>query len=137
SGGAAERPRDPGVGPAERGGPLSRMEAAGRELLSLIESTLEVGKLEAGRADVRLEEVPLPAFWAEVRRGCAGLPRRPEIALEWSDAPAIALKTDPRKLTIVVRNLVGNALKFTERGSVRVDVGLAGDALVLPVAGTG
>jgi len=45
--------------------------------------------------------------------------------------------TDPRKLLVVVRNLVGNALKFTERGSVRAEVRLEADTVILRVADTG
>jgi signal transduction histidine kinase len=53
------------------------------------------------------------------------------------DVPAVSLLTDPRKVTIVVRNLVGNALKFTERGSVRAEASLDKEELVLRVADTG
>jgi PAS domain S-box-containing protein len=136
--GFAEMARDRAMGPPEREDCIGRIEAAGRELLTLIESTLEIGKLEAGRLAVRLEEVPLPAFWAELGRGCAILPRSRDVALEWGrDVPDLSLVTDPRKLTIIMRNLVGNALKFTERGHVRADVRLDGDSVMLEVADTG
>jgi len=136
--GYAEMARDPGVTAPLRDECIARIEAAGRDLLSLIESTLEVGKLEAGREELRLEEVQLPAFWAELRHGCESLPRAPHIALEWgADVPALAVVTDPRKLTIVMRNLVGNALKFTEHGRVDVDVQATADTLTLRVADTG
>ena len=46
-------------------------------------------------------------------------------------------RTDPRKLAIVVRNLVGNALKFTARGRVRCDAWVAGENLVIRVSDTG
>jgi signal transduction histidine kinase len=45
--------------------------------------------------------------------------------------------TDPRKLTIIVRNLVGNGLKFTERGHVRVEIACQPAALTLRVSDTG
>jgi signal transduction histidine kinase len=60
------------------------------------------------------------------------------VHLEWSDAvPAVSLLTDPRKLTVVLRNLVGNALKFTESGYVRVEAHHDAEGLVLRVADTG
>lgn len=136
--GFAEMARDPAIAPSERGECIARVEAAGRELLTLIESTLEVSRLEAGREELRLEEVPLREFWAGLRDRCASLPRGPGVVLHWGgDVPDLALRTDPRKLTIVIRNLVGNALKFTERGSVWADVRLGGDSVVLRVADTG
>ncbi|HLY39346.1 MAG TPA: ATP-binding protein, partial [Candidatus Binatia bacterium] len=51
--------------------------------------------------------------------------------------PDVVLHTDPRKLGIVVRNLVGNALKFTERGFVRAEATLARESILLRVADTG
>jgi len=136
--GFAEMARDPAISPAERERCLTRVEAAGRELLCLIESTLEVGKLEAGRDDVRIEPIPLRTFWRDLGRSCEAFQHGPGVVLEWSgDVPDVTVATDPRKLTLIVRNLVGNALKFTERGWVRADVRLRDDALLLRVADTG
>jgi signal transduction histidine kinase len=135
--GYAEMARDADVD-AERERGLRRIELAAHDLLGLIESTLEVGRIDAGRDVVRLEEVDLAAFLAPLGETCARLPRRPDVAFEWpSPAPACVLTTDPRKLTVVLRNLVGNALKFTERGAVRLDVVVRDDAVELSVADTG
>jgi signal transduction histidine kinase len=136
--GFCEMATDAALNAKERGACVDKIEAAGRELLALIESTLEIGKFEVGREDLRLERVPLPTLWAELGSGCAALPRNPDVVLEWSgDVPDVTLQTDPHKLGIVVRNLVGNALKFTERGWVRAEVTRAADEVVLRVADTG
>src|SRR5262249_41113640 len=117
---------------------VRRIAVAGRELLELIESTLEIGRIDASRDEVRLEAVPFRTFWTELGLGCARLPRRPEVRFEWADGVEhVVLVTDPRKLTVVIRNLVNNALKFTERGWVRATVELDAEALVLRVADTG
>ncbi len=117
---------------------LERIEAAGRDLLGLIETTLEIGRVEAGRDVVRLEAVPLRTFLGALGEGCARLRRRDSVALEWpADLPDQLVTTDPRKLTVVIRNLVGNALKFTEAGAVRVTVTLDAAVLQLAVADTG
>jgi signal transduction histidine kinase len=136
--GFTEMLRDPALGPAQHDEFVDRVEAAGRELLRLIESTLEVGRLEAGRETVNLQVVALPAFWAALVEGCAGFARAREVALEWAEeVPDLSLITDPHKLGIVMRNLVGNALKFTERGFVRVTARVEGAALLLAVADSG
>jgi signal transduction histidine kinase len=136
--GFVEMARDRSVRTEEREECLERIETAGRELLGLIESTLEIGRIEAGRDAVRLEPVALSTLWAELGQACARMPRRPDVVLEWSaEIPPISLLSDPRKLTVVVRNLVSNALKFTEHGTVRTELTLAADALVLRVADTG
>jgi signal transduction histidine kinase len=116
---------------------LARIVTAGRELLDLIESTLEIGRIESATDGVRVEPVALVDFWTELGVACDRLPRSEHIELRWGPAARLQIVTDPRKLTVIVRNLVGNALKFTECGAVEVDV-LAGDhQLVLRVADTG
>ncbi len=133
--GFSEMGRDPQVDTLEC---LSRIELAGRELLALIEGTLEIGRLEAGRDQLELAPVALPAWWRALGESCARIPCNPGVVLEWAqEAPPVTLVSDARKLTIVLRNLVGNALKFTERGSVQVALIAEGDALVLRVADTG
>ncbi|HWP67357.1 MAG TPA: HAMP domain-containing sensor histidine kinase [Candidatus Limnocylindria bacterium] len=136
--GFADMARDPGFEPAERMRCLDRIEAAGRELLTLIESTLEVGKLEAQRSPVRIETVRLPAFWADLGQTCAAIPRQEGVRLEWGGpVPNLTISTDPHKLRVIIRNLVGNALKFTPQGHVRAALHVAGDRLVVSVADTG
>jgi signal transduction histidine kinase len=136
--GFTEMLRDAAVDPREHAHAIRRVDAAGRELLDMVESTLEAGKLEAGRNDVELAPVALPALWTGVRARCDGLPVRAGVTLEWPPAvPDLRLLTDPRKVAIVVRNLVANALKFTERGAVRVGVEAVGGGLRITVADTG
>jgi signal transduction histidine kinase len=135
--GFTEMARDPELrGDVDR--LLDRVDAAARELLDLVESTLSVGKLEAGRDDVHLETVRLPEFWRKLRDGFTAIAQSPAVTLDWcADVPDVELTTDPRKLAIVTRNLVGNALKFTERGWVRAAIRAEQGAVVIEVADTG
>ena len=135
--GCAEMVEDPAVDDEGKRKSIASIKSAGRDLLELIENTLEIGRIDAGRAELRLEGVSLPVLWAELAEACARIPHAPGVALEWSTAPAVLLETDPRKLAIVVRNLVGNALKFTERGRVTVEASRAGDWLLIRVSDTG
>jgi PAS domain S-box-containing protein len=136
--GSCEMARDAALPEADKAACLGRIDAAGRTLLELIESTLEVGKLEAGRDDVRVEPVALRTWWARLGRDLVALPRRHGVTFEWdAGAPDIVVHTDPRKLGIVVRNLVGNALKFTERGFVRAEVAVDPEHVVLRIADSG
>jgi signal transduction histidine kinase len=117
---------------------LGKIDAAGRDLLDLIEGTLALGKLEAKRDAVILVATPLPPLWTSLRDVCERFPRAGGVALEWSeDPPPVALATDPQKLAIVVRNLVGNALKFTLAGRVAVQATRRPDGLAITVADTG
>jgi signal transduction histidine kinase len=123
---------------AQRFAFLDDIERAARQLLELIEATLDVGRLESGRDEPRFEGVSLRAFWQELRSGCATIPRPDGVDLRWSEAvPDLTLVTDRRKLTVVLRNLITNALKFTERGWVGVEAGLEDAAVVFRVRDTG
>ena len=90
-----------------------------------------------GLAETR-QSLTLRTLLLAVGGTCARFPRRPAVLLRWpADPPECMLQTDPRKLTVVLRNLVGNALKFTERGFVQLDAELTADAVVLRVQDTG
>jgi signal transduction histidine kinase len=136
--GYLEMVRDPDLGTEDKLQLLDRSQQNGFQLLELIESTLEIGRIDAGRDEVRWETVHFSVFWRELGRDCSHLRKPESVALEWdTQLPDITLRTDPRKLTIIVRNLVGNALKFTERGHVRAEAALERGALFIQVRDTG
>ncbi|HWP64438.1 MAG TPA: HAMP domain-containing sensor histidine kinase [Candidatus Limnocylindria bacterium] len=136
--GFAEMAQDESIPEAERRKLLRGVQDSGRELLRLIEDTLAMGRIESGHDAVELERVQASALWEQLRRECAILPRKPNVAFEWQPLLGDAtLVTDPRKLIIVMRNLVHNALKFTEEGWVQVQLALESAALVLNVTDTG
>jgi PAS domain S-box-containing protein len=136
--GYAEMARDQELPLSEREELLVGIERAGRELLDLVEDTLDVGRLEAGQSAVRFEAVGLRTFWAGMWANCAELRRRADVALVWGhEVPDVMVVTDPRKLRAVVGNLVSNACKFTERGRVEACVALCDDRLQLSVTDTG
>ncbi|HLK11394.1 MAG TPA: HAMP domain-containing sensor histidine kinase [Candidatus Binatia bacterium] len=136
--GFAEMARDPAVVESLRGECLGKIDTAARDLLDLVDSTLAIGRIENGRDEVRLEPIAPRELWAELGAFCARLPRKPGVRLEWDrDVPPGLILTDPRKLTVIVRNLVGNALKFTEHGRVQAWVTVKGKQIVFAVSDTG
>ena len=95
-----------------------RILANGIELLTLINSILDLSRIEAGRVQPEPCEVDL----TELARGVVDTLRplrRQGVALAL-DAPgrAVPFRTDPARLRQILLNLVGNGLKFTERGEV-------------------
>jgi len=136
--GFTEIARDVALDAPERERALDRVEVAARELFSLIEDTLEMGRIEWGRDGVRLQQVALRPLLADLEVACVRLPRAAAVSFRWkADVPATTVLTDPRKLTVIVRNLVGNACKFTEQGQVTVWVTMTEAQLVLAVSDTG
>ena len=117
---------------------IARIQRSSRELFDLISATLDLNRLEAGRLDVSLERVSLTDLLADLEADTAarldarGLELRWELAADLPD-----LETDRTKLRTVLRNLVGNAIKFTERGHVSITVEPADEAVVFTVADTG
>lgn len=92
------------------------------ELLQLVNDVLDLTRVEAGHAQLRLGRFGLAEFVGSLRGMLRPLvPEASPVALEFADLPAdLELETDRGKLSQVLRNLVANALKFTAHGHVRV-----------------
>ena len=102
---------------------LERIKANGESLLAMINELLDLEKVEAGRMDVGYEEVDLGLLVREVaaRFETDLLDRPVELRVEAPhDLPLF--KTDYQKLTQILTNVVGNAVKFTDEGSITVRV---------------
>jgi signal transduction histidine kinase len=106
---------------AERRDVCERMLAGGLHLGDLVEDTLSVLRLEAGVMQVDAAPLSLEALFDDLQGVDRGLRRPSDVIERWRvDADAPALVTDRRKLRQVVMNLVGNARKFTARGTIDV-----------------
>lgn len=114
------------------------IERASRSLLHVVENTLALKRFQEGRDSVHLEQLSFAAIWEELRQTCSPLALSGKVALQWSSSvPDQKVLTDRGKLTTIVRNLVSNALKFTEKGSVAVSAECDEAGLRLRVADTG
>ncbi len=102
---------------------IERITTNGKHLLGLINQILDLSKIEAGKLELDLTPVSLAALVPEILDQFEGQVRGREVKL-LADLPhpLAVLETDAVKLKQVIINLVGNALKFTERGSVTVRV---------------
>ena len=99
---------------------LTHIESAGRHLLDLISDILDLSRIEAGRSVLRFERVELDALFHELQ-----VVMRPQVIkhrnamrLELPSETPLWLETDLVKLRQVLFNLVGNAAKFTEQGTI-------------------
>ena len=120
----------------EQGMLLTRVRRSSIELLELIEATLDLNRIGSGKNAPRLERVSLATFWEELQSEFAALPPKAGVALRWEVA-AGELQTDRRKLKMILKNLIGNALKFTPEGSVVVHCERRDDGCEFSVADTG
>jgi PAS domain S-box-containing protein len=102
-----------------------RISANGVHLLNLINQILDLSKIEAKRVDLDLRLVSLSRLIPDILSQFEAQVREKPVVLKAELPPAIApLQADEGKLRQVLINLVGNALKFTEQGSVTVRVGI-------------
>jgi signal transduction histidine kinase len=119
---------------------LRRIRVNQQHLLGLINSVLNYAKLEAGRVEYDLVEVPLGVAVAAVEALVAPQLRARGLTYDFPGCdPALAARADPEKLRQVVLNLLSNAAKFTAVGGrVTVTCEAAGaDAVAVRVADTG
>jgi len=113
---------------------------ASRQLLELIQATLDVSRLETGALPVSLEALDIEALLSEVDAQLPATLVKPGVTVSFTTDPGIpCMVSDHAKLKTVVRNLVHNALKFTDTGFVRVEAGLddEGQHLVIAVRDSG
>jgi signal transduction histidine kinase/CheY-like chemotaxis protein/CHASE3 domain sensor protein len=114
--------------------------SAGNDLLTLINDILDLSKIEAGKLDVRPEEIALPRLRDELTDVFRPVARDKGIELTTTietDVPA-TMVSDSTRLQQVLKNLLSNALKFTERGGVELRVRrVAGGRIAFDVKDSG
>jgi CheY-like chemotaxis protein/signal transduction histidine kinase len=100
------------------------VHASGTELLELINEILDLSKIEAGKMEVRPEEVPLHSVLHRMRSTFDTIASQKGVALgiECDDDVTATLWTDRIRLEQILKNLLSNALKFTERGNVSLRI---------------
>lgn len=120
---------------------LERVQRNARLLLGLINDVLDISKIESGKAEIRREVVSVSSLLQQVGKDYEEAARRKGLSLQITSSPELSnVIGDPAKLTQILANLVGNALKFTETGFVEVRAeprGQARWALVVTDSGIG
>lgn len=118
------------------------IHSAGNDLLNLINDILDLSKVEAGKIDIVPEEMSVADLPVTMQYQFGQVAEQKGIAFHVKadpDAPAI-FWTDERRLHQILRNLLSNAFKFTESGSVTLSIGIADAqraAKLLPVRRNG
>jgi GAF domain-containing protein len=119
-------------------GVLERIQSNGKHLLGLINDVLDLSKIEAGQLTLAIEDYAMPAVVHSVVSATESLAKAKGLALTSSVPKDLPLaRGDERRLTQVLLNLVGNAIKFTDAGSVGISVAFAHDRFDIAVSDTG
>jgi signal transduction histidine kinase len=117
---------------------LQRIQSNGRHLLGLINDVLDISKIEAGQLYLSVTDYSMKDVVTSVVSATEGLANEKRLALR-AILPA-TLPTgegDERRITQVLLNLVGNALKFTDEGEVEVRASAADGSFEVSVSDTG
>nr|WP_314628403.1 response regulator [uncultured Janthinobacterium sp.] len=116
----------PGPLTADQDKQLNTIRASARHLLSLINDILDVAKIEAGKLTLSIEPVHCQELMADVADTLRPLAQQKGLALEIElgepGQPPAIIDTDRRALTQILINLLNNAIKFTEQGTVRISL---------------
>ena len=125
---------------AEQDKQVTFIRDAGRDLLGMVNELLDLAKIEAGKITVRLVQFEVADLFRSLRGIMRPLDINPYVELVFEDPVGIPpISTDESKVAQILRNLISNALKFTQRGEVRASARLdaTGEAVVFSVADTG
>ena len=117
---------------------LERVQSNGKHLLGLINDVLDLSKIEAGQLTLALEDYALGQVVQNVKSTAELLAKAKGIELTANVQDGIPIgRGDERRLTQVLLNLVGNAIKFTDKGSVAVTAHALDGSFVIAVKDTG
>jgi len=108
----------------ERNGALQTIQRNGKHLLSVINAILDISKIEAGKLDTEILRVPIFELLTDVRNlmQIKAAEQGISFGIEFDFPMPQHIATDPTRLKQILLNLVGNAVKFTKTGGVKVRV---------------
>ena len=100
------------------------ISSAGNDLLTLINDILDLSRIEAGKIDINPESVNVGRTIDTLLRSVEPMAKQKGLALKWEIEPGTPerIDTDAQRLGQIIKNLLSNALKFTERGEIRLRV---------------
>ncbi len=117
---------------------LERIRASAHHLLALIDQVLTLSRLEAGREPVSWEVISLAAVLDQVETLASPLAKRKQLTLRvLAPEPPVTFESDPIKVTQILVNLLGNAVRFTDQGEVVISARAEPGGVVVEVRDTG
>jgi len=117
---------------------LERLQANGKHLLGLINDVLDLSKIEAGQLTLSLDDYSLSDVVQGVVSAVEPLAAEKRLAFKAEIAPGLPNgHGDGRRLSQVLLNLVGNAIKFTDKGEVAIRASATNGAFMVAVCDTG
>ncbi len=116
---------------------LAIVENNADHLLSLINDIIDISKVEAGKIEVLIEEIDITKTIDEVLATFSNSIREKGLALKKNIPEKLIISTDERRFKQILINFLGNAVKFTDKGSIEVSCKVKGEEMEMSVKDTG
>jgi signal transduction histidine kinase len=127
-----------GAAPDKMRAALQRVQSNGKHLLGLINDVLDLSKIEAGQLTLSVADYSIKDVVQNVFTAVESLATEKKIALKIELPPNLPVaQGDERRLTQVLLNLVGNAIKFTDTGEVAIKAATSNGSYTVSVRDTG
>ena len=103
-----------------------------QELADMVNDLLDLAKVESGKTEVKITNIEIAQLFSALRGMMRPLVVNEAVALIFEELPAgLVIRSDKSKINQILRNLLSNALKFTERGEVRVSCRESGGRVII------
>ncbi|MHB1341511.1 MAG: sensor histidine kinase [Coriobacteriia bacterium] len=116
---------------------IGMIERSGKHLLNLVNDVLDLSKIESGELEVRMVEIDASQVASEIAASLQSMVAGRGLELIVDTCAGITVQTDPHLLEQILWNLLGNAIKYTDEGHVRLCVGAFGNSVRFVVSDTG
>ena len=120
-----------------RGRYISSIRSSGKVLVRLVDDILDLSKLESGKLEIVEEPTHVPTLVREVIDACEVVRARKSLALKTEFGEMPWMSVDPQRVRQILFNLLSNAYKYTDHGTISVRVLWQDGTLSLSVADTG
>jgi CheY-like chemotaxis protein/CHASE3 domain sensor protein len=100
------------------------ISSAGNDLLILINDVLDLSRIESGKVELAVENTPVASIVDSLVKTFQPISTQKHVRFEWTIEPGVpeSIETDPQRLGQILKNLLSNAFKFTEKGEVGLRV---------------
>jgi len=116
---------------------LNMVYSSAKHLLALINDIIDLSKIEAGKIELAIEEFDLSSLVQEVKDSFMVAAEEKGLKISLKMAERVIIKSDRRRVKQILMNLVGNAIKFTDKGKIEIKVTKKDEMVEVAVRDTG
>ena len=120
-------------------GMLGDINTSGKRLITIVNDFLDVSRLEQGRISVKLESVQVDTLVRDLVKELSGIAKEHGLTLLLTDLPSshVIAHADHDRTKQILINIIGNAIKYTEKGKITIGIRIDGSAAIISVTDTG